>query len=74
VHPLEGAGLRVLATTCDGAASNRKFMKLHGKKNKFVHKVIINPYSNEERPLYFISDVPHFDLNHKKLLGKFFCA
>ena len=58
VRRLEGAGFKVLAITCDGAASNRKFMKLHGKKNEFIHKTA-NPYSNEERPLFFISDVPH---------------
>lgn len=58
VRRLEAAGLKVLATTCDGGSSNRKFFKLHGKPGELVYKTI-NPFSDESRPLFFISDVSH---------------
>ena len=58
IRRLEGIGFKVLATTCDGASCNRKFMKLHGEAAELVHKTE-NPYSNEPRPLFFISDAPH---------------
>ena len=58
IHHLEAAGFKVLATTCDGASPNRKFIKLHGKPGELVYKTI-NPFSDEPRPLFFFSDVPH---------------
>ena len=58
VRHLEVAGFKVLATTCDGASCNRKFMKFQGERNNFVYKTE-NPYSDEPRPLFFISDAPH---------------
>ena len=33
-------------------------MKLHGEAVELVHKME-NPYSDEPRPLFFISDAPH---------------
>ena len=58
VRRLEGIGFKVLATTCDGASCNRKFFKLHGDIGELVYKTD-NPYSNESRPLFFLSDAPH---------------
>ena len=58
VRQLETAGFKVLATTCDGAASNRKFFGLHGKDGKLIYKTV-NPFSDEPRPLFFFSDAPH---------------
>lgn len=55
-------GLKVIATTADGASVNRKFFKMHrqasGKDGEVVYKTV-NVYSPEKRPLFFISDVPH---------------
>lgn len=62
IKRLEACGLKVIATTADGASSNRKFFKMHkqasGTGGDVVHKTI-NVYSPEKRPLFFISDVPH---------------
>jgi hypothetical protein len=62
VKHLETIGLKVIASTCDGAASNRKFIKMHkppkSAKEIEIHKTR-NIYSPEERDLFFISDVPH---------------
>ena len=58
VRHLETAGFKVLATTCDGAASNRKFIGVHGKAGEFIHKTV-NPFTDEPRPLFFFSDAPH---------------
>ena len=58
VRQLETAGFKVLATTCDGASSNRKFIGLHGKDGEFIYKTV-NPFSDEPRPLFFFSDAPH---------------
>lgn len=56
VERLESLGFSVLATTCDGAAPNRRFFKIHGNKHTYKIK---NPYSKEDTPLYLISDTPH---------------
>ena len=59
VSRLERLGFYVLALTCDGATPNRKLLKLHaGKGDGMVYKVP-NPYANDSRWLYFISDPPH---------------
>ncbi len=62
VKHLETIGLKVIASTCDGASSNRKFIKMHkppkSAKEIEIHKTR-NIYSPEERDLFFISDVPH---------------
>lgn len=52
------ASLKVLFITCDGASANRKFFKIHGEVNDFIH-FTENPYSDDNRRIYFISDVPH---------------
>lgn len=62
IKRLEACDFRVIATTADGASSNRKFFKMHkqasGNDNRVVYKTV-NVYSPEKRPLFFISDVPH---------------
>lgn len=57
IRHLECAGLKVIAITCDGASSNRRLFVLHRKacglkKSDVVHKVR-NPYSIEERYIFF---------------------
>lgn len=46
--------------TGDKASTNRTFFRMNQSKTgrKTVHK-IDNPYSKEQRFVYFISDVPH---------------
>ena len=60
VRRLEACGFSVLALTCDGASSNRKFIRLHKATNKesFTYKTK-NPYSVDGRSIFFISDPPH---------------
>ncbi|KAL5500013.1 hypothetical protein EMCRGX_G011503 [Ephydatia muelleri] len=57
VFRLERCGFKVLTITFDGAAANRRFLKLMGSE-KVLFKVI-NKYSLEKRPLFFFSDPPH---------------
>lgn len=63
VRNLEVAGFKVISFTGDGASPNRRFYQLHYHasgltRSDSVHKVL-NPYSIEERHIYFFSDVPH---------------
>ena len=83
VKNLELAGFKVLSLTGDKASPNRKFFRMHRlgttQKSGITYK-IRNPYSIEERDIYFISDVPHliktvrncwsnsFGHNHKRAL------
>ena len=56
IFRLEKIGFRVLAITCDGASTNRRFWKLHSN-DTFVNK-IQNVYS-PDRHIYLFSDPPH---------------
>lgn len=64
VGRLEALGLKVLVLTADGAGPNHKLFHMHQAQGQ-VEKVtdIIyktpNPYSDDGRDVYFISDVPH---------------
>ena len=60
IQRLELCGFKVLATICDGASNNRRFIHMHGTpKSSLVYKST-NHYSNEkDRHLYFMIDVPH---------------
>lgn len=58
VHRLEACGFKVVALTCDGASANRKFLKLHKSSKELTYKTE-NPYANEDRPIFFVSDPPH---------------
>ena len=56
VAQLERAGLKVVAFACDGASANRKFYRMHGGEGVYKTQ---NPYSDEERDIYFFAGVPH---------------
>ena len=62
VRNLEESGFRVMVLTCDGASPNRKFFKMHttgGRQNGHVTYKTRNPYSPDDRDIFFMSDVPH---------------
>lgn len=60
IRQLEAIGFKVISVTADGASPNRKFFKMNGIGNGLTYKTH-NPYADpdENRSLYFISDVPH---------------
>ena len=56
------AGLKVLYISCDGAGQNRKFFEMHRQPEsdpKEPTNSCANPYADDDRRIYFISDVPH---------------
>lgn len=61
IYHLEDAGVKVLSLTCDGAAINRKFFKMHPSADPEVDFVYctINLAAGDDRLLYFIIDPPH---------------
>lgn len=59
VRNLECCGFKVIALSCDGASTNRRFFRMHGTSSSNPLYKTTNPYSPEKRNLYFISDVPH---------------
>ena len=59
VSRLEKLGFCVLGLTCDGASPNRRFWKLHSENNEELTYKVPNPFANDGRHLYFISDPPH---------------
>ena len=61
IRRLEARGLKVLCITADGASSNRKFFRMHHAKKDpgtYFYKAR-NPYSSDNRWVYFVSDPPH---------------
>lgn len=60
VARLERYDVKVLGLTCDGLAANRRFFKFHNDSQgtEPTYKVP-NPYTDEPRPIYFMSDPPH---------------
>jgi len=64
IRTLECVGFKVISITRDGCSANRKFFRMHrlaagnADSTKPTQK-IKNPYSNEERFIYFFVDVPH---------------
>ena len=61
IRNIEECGLKVMVVTADGASPNRKFFKMHKtsqKAGEVVYKTP-NPYSLDNRDIYFMSDVPH---------------
>jgi len=61
VGQLELCSFKVLALVCDGLAANRKLFCLHNPdlgSDDILYK-IPNPYSDDGRELFFISDSPH---------------
>ena len=60
IRNIEECDLKVIVVTADGASPNRKFFKMHQtKKNDEVVYKTPNPYSQDDREVYFMSDVPH---------------
>ena len=59
VRHIESIGLKILSVTCDGAAVNRKFFRMHLPKSAEIPYKTPNIYSEDKRPLFFICDVPH---------------
>ncbi len=57
VGRLERCGFHVMALVSDGLSANRRLFSLHGTGD-LVYKVS-NPYSEDNRQLYFVSDPPH---------------
>ena len=54
------AELKVMFITCDGASPNRRFFEMHrGADEGPVYRVNNDYALDEDRYLYFISDVPH---------------
>ena len=63
--------LKVMAVTCDGASTNRKFFKMHavlGSAEDVVYKTI-NWYSSD-RFIYFFADPPHLIKTARNCLAK----
>ena len=61
VRRLEASELKVTCVTADGASNNRKFFRMHHDKKDpetFTYKAR-NPFSNDNRWLFFIADPPH---------------
>ena len=59
IRHLEVAGLHVHAIVCDGASSNRRFFRMHRSKKEEITYRVKNPYSSDDRYVFFVSDVPH---------------
>lgn len=61
IERLEKLGFKVLVINADGASPNRKFFHMHSAKANACcpcYKTK-NPYSEDERDIFFMSDVPH---------------
>ena len=61
IRRLEACDIKVIFITADGASTNRKFFRMHLDKkdsSTFNYKAK-NPYSNDDRWVYFIADPPH---------------
>jgi len=61
VQRLEEMGFKVIGITADGASHNQKFFHKQGKSDSdssCIYKTE-NPFAEEERFIYFISDPPH---------------
>ena len=59
IECLERLQLKVVAVTADGASPNRKFFSMHSCSKSDVCYKTPNPYTKEDRHIYFFSDVPH---------------
>ena len=59
IERLERLQLKVVAVTADGASPNRKFFSMHSCSKSDVCYKTPNPYTKEDRHIYFFSDVPH---------------
>ena len=62
IERIEHKKLKVIVVCSDGASTNRKIFRMHGESScQPYHPVYktTNRYSEEERPVFFMSDVPH---------------
>lgn len=59
VERLERMGFKVIGITADGASPNRKFFHMHSSGSTDLCYKTRNPYTSEDRSIYFFSDVPH---------------
>ena len=59
VERLERLGFKVIAITGDGASINRKFFKMHSGTHTAICYKTVNPYADDSREMFFVSDVPH---------------
>ena len=62
VRNIEECGPKVVLITADGAGPNRKFFHMHKTSSMTSEEVVYktpNPYSDDNRDVYFMSDVPH---------------
>uniref|UniRef100_A0A1X7VDZ1 Uncharacterized protein n=1 Tax=Amphimedon queenslandica TaxID=400682 RepID=A0A1X7VDZ1_AMPQE len=66
IFRLERIGLKVLATSFDGASVNRKMVKVHDSGTKVLYEAL-NIYAKEERYIYYFSDPRHLI---KTIIGK----
>ena len=48
-----------MAITCDGAAHNRRFYKMHFLRRSSLTYKIKNILSDDDRDIYFMFDTPH---------------
>ena len=71
VRRLESCGLKVIALTCDGASANHKFFKPHKSSTDDIIYKTINPYADEDRPVFFYIRSTPPDKNSMELLGQF---
>lgn len=57
---LEESGFKVIVITGDGASPKRNFFKMHTTSNQEeVTYKTKNPYSEDGKEIFFMSDVPH---------------
>lgn len=61
IERLERIGFKVIAITADGASPNRKFFHMHSLNSSTADLCYKspNPYTNDDRNIYFFCDVPH---------------
>ena len=72
VRNIELTGLKVLKITCNGAAANRKFFRMHAEMS--ADAVVYNtenPYNEEGRPISFLSDPPHLSKTTRNCCSHF---
>ena len=70
VEACELAGFKVRPFICDGASANGKMFKLHASDypaDEIVHRCM-NKFA--DRPIYFVSDVPHRVKHNSELCGE----
>ena len=59
VRQVESIGLKVICITADGASPNRRFFRKHRNGGLSPTYKTKNPYAEDDRYIYFVSDPPH---------------